>query len=636
MNIYNTLNSINGHINSAYNSLINKKVNIPNNRNAQNLAPTINNVPTGFLIFNTVEEMYNITPVIGEYALINDNNISHFYQFSLQGWQDVSAQINAKASLVWKNTFFGINGTEMGQMQSKVFTNREDFEKIRNLNYKLSKLTPNAMLTDLNGLFTNVEYTTVPQIDTSNVINLANFYKDSKIINFPNLNLTNATNLSNMYENCDISNSLNRVISDLPNYSQIQGATTNDLSYLGIINNSTLLNRQVGVDALNKGWDVSRFLPYYNYIIHYNRLEGEELTTVYLQETFDNYDFEDKGMLVRNFINSLKVNNQLVLQDLIIEGDIDKVTNLSNFMGDGLYNTYNIRNFTINTAGAVNLYGAFSSGGYIYNFTQFNFDNATNFQYLFASSGYIGQEPTTTLFLKALPNRSQIPGAPMNLHTYINKSDSFVDNVLTEDLLTYVYPKGWNVWPKIYTIWGSYTNGDNKGSQSRATLTGSYGTFGSQQIRNAIEDRLNLVKSTIEGRPERLATLNNAYNNCPLLQTFAINNSRTTDMLYNTANAFYNCQNLTTISNKINMANVKNAENMFYNCINLSNDSYNIIVNFLPNANQLTNQYISNIGLNIERFNKIQKTILYHKGYQDFEAYSSIWNIYYDEMGGVI
>ena len=37
----------------------------------------------------------------------------------------------------------------------------------------------------------------------------------------------------------------------------------------------------------------------------------------------------------------------------------------------------------------------------------------------------------------------------------------------------------------------------------------------------------------------------------------------------------------------------------------------------LPNANQLTNQYISNIGLNINNFTSAQITILNQKGYVD-------------------
>ena len=58
-------------------------------------------------------------------------------------------------------------------------------------------------------------------------------------------------------------------------------------------------------------------------------------------------------------------------------------------------------------------------------------------------------------------------------------------------------------------------------------------------------------------------------------------------------------------------------ENAFYNCVNLNDRAYTILTNMLPNANQLTNQYISNIGLDINKFNTDQLNILNIKGYVD-------------------
>ena len=79
---------------------------------------------------------------------------------------------------------------------------------------------------------------------------------------------------------------------------------------------------------------------------------------------------------------------------------------------------------------------------------------------------------------------------------------------------------------------------------------------------------------------------------------------------------FYNCYNLTTVP-VLNMSNVTNIRNIFYYCTNLSDASIANITNMLPNANQLTNQYVTNIGLNLNRFDNNQLRILNNKGYID-------------------
>lgn len=65
----------------------------------------------------------------------------------------------------------------------------------------------------------------------------------------------------------------------------------------------------------------------------------------------------------------------------------------------------------------------------------------------------------------------------------------------------------------------------------------------------------------------------------------------------------------------INLANITNMENTFYGCFSLSSESFGKIANMLPNANQLTNQYIRNIGLYPDMFDMEQYNILRDKGY---------------------
>jgi len=79
---------------------------------------------------------------------------------------------------------------------------------------------------------------------------------------------------------------------------------------------------------------------------------------------------------------------------------------------------------------------------------------------------------------------------------------------------------------------------------------------------------------------------------------------------------YVNCTNLANIP-EFNTNKVTYMTNIFLNCNNLSSPSYANIANSLPNASQLTNQYISNIGLNVNKFTTEQLTILNQKGYVD-------------------
>lgn len=110
----------------------------------------------------------------------------------------------------------------------------------------------------------------------------------------------------------------------------------------------------------------------------------------------------------------------------------------------------------------------------------------------------------------------------------------------------------------------------------------------------------------------------------------------------NTAYMFFNCDNanFTDIPNfdmsnvkdassmfrydrtlenipELNFVNATNMVNTFLQCSNLTSASYENIANGLPNANQLTNQYLINIGLNVSKFSADALAILNQKGYID-------------------
>lgn len=101
----------------------------------------------------------------------------------------------------------------------------------------------------------------------------------------------------------------------------------------------------------------------------------------------------------------------------------------------------------------------------------------------------------------------------------------------------------------------------------------------------------------------------NSMINAPAFETASVQN---------TMNMFYNCENLVDVP-LYNLSAATRIENMFYNCFNLSDTSYTNIISGLPLAAQLTNQYVDNIGLNIEKLTVTHMVMLRQKGYLGIE-----------------
>lgn len=124
--------------------------------------------------------------------------------------------------------------------------------------------------------------------------------------------------------------------------------------------------------------------------------------------------------------------------------------------------------------------------------------------------------------------------------------------------------------------------------------------------KNGVE--IGTLQNTTNLSRDQIRLKTNVWNNISNI-TLDVN-------ITNISNVFANRTDLIEIPN-INLMNITNMENTFYNCSNLDERAYNTLTNILPNANQLTNQYISNIGLDINKFNTDQLNILNIKGYVD-------------------
>lgn len=113
---------------------------------------------------------------------------------------------------------------------------------------------------------------------------------------------------------------------------------------------------------------------------------------------------------------------------------------------------------------------------------------------------------------------------------------------------------------------------------------------------------------------------------CNNLQNISnINTSRVVNM----SRMFSGCYNLTTLP-EIDTSNVTNMCQMFYGCENLDAESYSKLANILPLAENLSNLYISNIGLNINKFSANEINILANKGYIDCMTPKTYYDLYWD------
>lgn len=101
----------------------------------------------------------------------------------------------------------------------------------------------------------------------------------------------------------------------------------------------------------------------------------------------------------------------------------------------------------------------------------------------------------------------------------------------------------------------------------------------------------------------------NCYN-LTYLNDFSINNVHLMSYMFDRCRALIDIPIL-------NLDNTTNMVCTFRYCNNLSVNAYANIANSLPLANNLSNQYISNIGLNISNFTSEQISILNNKGYID-------------------
>lgn len=200
----------------------------------------------------------------------------------------------------------------------------------------------------------------------------------------------------------------------------------------------------------------------------------------------------------------------------------------------------------------------------------------------------------------------------MNISDINTSNIAIVYNSINNEFLG-LYEKRINNWElsntgltaKVENVAFSTFYATNKGVQ-QGTLDKNYDLNKIETINKVNIFSLTSILSTNESNLSGLIA-NSNIRNFPNLNMANVTNI---------TNIFYNCQNLSNIP-VLDLSSVNNATNAFYNCTNLSSITYANITNFLPLAANLSNQYLSNMGLNINKFNDDQLYVLSGKGYID-------------------
>ena len=300
-----------------------------------------------------------------------------------------------------------------------------------------------------------------------------------------------------------------------------------------------------------------------------------------------------EGSGISNFANNLDELQQLVntYSDYYIT--MNNINNLSNAFS-------NQRNLTIvpnfDTSNVTNMSNMFSYCDNLRYVPNFDTSNVTNMSNMF----------TECINLKNYPNFNTENVRDFSCMFFNSKMVSAPNFIIN------------NAWKTSYMFQACYNlvNVPNYNMHNVESMSGMFSSCSSLiEVPNFNTHNAVIVSAMFDYCSNLI--------NAPNLDTSNVNWS----MEY----MFRGCYNLVSVP-MYNMSKVKEITEMFYHCNNLSNESYANIANMLPLAQNLTNQYISNIGLNLNRFTNIQKNILINKGYKDFgssNSYSEYYDIYY-------
>ena len=429
-----------------------------------------------------------------------------------------------------------------------------------------------------------------------NRLGITGTYEGSGISNFAN-NLDELQQLVNTYSDYYITmNNITNLSNAFCNYQDLKIApnfnTTGVTNMANIFRDCTNL---ISVPSFDTTSVTNMFCLYYNCS---NLIMTPNLNTSNVSSMCYMFCMCSNLVSIPNYDTS-NVTNTIQLfagcYNLIAVPNLD-MSNVLDMSGTfyGCYNLTNIPNF--NTSSAVKMFTMFASCPNLITVPNFNTSKVTDMSYMF----------------DGCYNLTNVPN--FNVSKVIDMDDMFSN---CYNLVSVPNFNTTNVVAMAAMFYGCH-NLTNIPNFNTSNVTNMYLLFSDCYNLSSIP---NLDTSNV-------TNMHYMFYNCSNLTDIPnLNTSKVTDM----GEMFYNCRYLNNIP-QFNTNKVNFMQDMFAYCERLSNESYANIANMLPLAQNLTNQYVSDMGLDINKFTNIQKNILINKGYKDFgssNSYSEYYDIYY-------
>ena len=454
---------------------------------------------------------------------------------------------------------------------------------------------------------------------TESIQNFVNFFKDSSITTICNFNTSHAIDMSGIFYNCDnliaipnldISNVKNMLTAfqSCDNLITIPNLDTSNVKNMGGMlarcNNLTIIPNFNTINVTGMGFMFGE---------SNNLIEVPNFNTTNATDMHDMFSRCHKFTTIPNF-NTINV------------------VNMSNMFSE-CENLVNI--FTLDTSNVRDISGMFYNCNNLTEIPNFNTNNVINMAKMFASCNNLTTIPNfntskVTDMGQMLSGRIGGSGSSLSAKHAMSLTeipDFDTSNVTNMEKFCY----GCNLLTQIpnFNTQNVINFEQTFGHCHNLTSIPEFNTQKAQTMalmfRNCI--RLTTIPNFNTSSVTNMYEMFSRCNNLTTVPNFNTNNVR--DM----SSMFSGCVNLTMIPN-FNTNNVINMVDMFASCENLSALSYANICNSLPLATNLTNVYIANIGLNIDKFTSEQINILANKGYLDCIPEDEKIMIYFNANGG--
>ena len=162
---------------------------------------------------------------IGYFTQTGSAAFEGLYQYKDNSYNLAKTQLMADKEKVYQDVFYGKDGVEVGSIQNITNLSIKQLQARANIYSDISNLSLNENINSLDNAFNGyANLVTVPNIDTTNVINMSYMFQNCPtLIAIPNFDTSNVTSMAYMFNAC-----IN--LATVPNFNTIN-VTNMDLMF---------------------------------------------------------------------------------------------------------------------------------------------------------------------------------------------------------------------------------------------------------------------------------------------------------------------------------------------------------------------------------------------------------------------